>query len=105
MIVRSMLTVIVFIYPSRSAREGLAIVGCQSGMTGFGEAESERGKCSIGARYQRWICCSAVARLYFECLIALLRTRNAVLAECPGGLGLGGSIDDSLVQLIGGQTH
>ena len=60
---------------------------------------------SIGARYQRWICCSTVARLYFECLVALQRTRDAVLAECPERLGLGGSIDDSLVQLIGGQTH
>ena len=95
-----------FVNPARLDGEGLgvAIASCQS-VTESGGVDSGEMRGSIGARYQRWICCSAVARLYFDCLVALLRTRDAVVAECPEGLGLGGSIDDSLVQLIGGQTH
>ena len=97
------MTIIGFLYPSRSARKGLAIVGCQSGVTGSGEAESGEGKCAIGARYQRWICCSAVARLCFERLVALPQTRGVVVAGRP--LWLRCSVDVCLVVPTGSQTH
>ena len=89
-------------YPAHSSRGGLgvAIVGCQS-VTGSGEADSGEEKCSIGARYQRWICCSTVARLCFDGLISLPQARDAVVTN---RMWLGCSIGVCLVKPIGGPT-
>ena len=80
----------------------VAIAGCQSVAESGGSYSGERGG-SIGARYQRWICCSAVARLYFDGLVALSRTRGAVMAGSQ--LWLCCSVDVCLVGPIGMQTH
>ena len=90
--------------PARLDEEGLgvSIASCQS-VTESGGVDSGEMRGSIGARYQRWMCCSAVARLCFECLVASV-TGGAVLAKIQR-LRLGYSIGDCLVQPVCGQTR